>query len=619
MKPFFTILLFSIGITTCFAQNQGNQWYFGIYAGLDFNSGTPVPILTSQMTTYEGSASIADRTTGRLLFYTDGVDVWDSTNTVMPNGTGLGGSTSTTQAAVIVPRPGSNTLYYIFTLDAQAGIYGGSDGGCNLNVVDMSLHGGLGDVTTKDSLLLTPTAEKCATSFNCKGDSVWVVIHQWNSDAFYAYLVTATGLSAPVISHSGIVQKDVGSGSNAEAIGYMHISNDGKKLALTCEYKLNTIQIFDFNNSTGTVSNPITDTAFLGSSGCYGVCFSPDNTKLYATYNYDTSQIYQYNLLAGSGSAIIASRTSVGQYPNHGVGAMQVGPDGKLYVCQPGDTLGIIANPNALGAACNYIKEGLYLGGKQCFLGLPDIIPNLSGTAVVQPPSTNLCSGQGAILTASGGTTYSWSPATGLSATTGDTVIANPTADVTYTVTVTTPGGCMETGSAVISIIPAPNIPVITVSATGDSLISSANSYNQWYFDGSPITDSTRDVLVIKGHAKGFYKVVVTNPANGCSTTSDSTTSINQLASLSGQISVYPNPTSNQITISSKQLQIDEIEVTNVLGQMILLQRAPLSIFHGEGLGVRQTIDLSGLPSDVYFITVINKTGRAVFPVVKQN
>ena len=137
------ILFFILSISGAVAQKQGDQWRFGANAGLDFNSGTPVPVLTSAMGAPEGCASIADPATGALLFYTNGGYVWDATNNYMPNGSTLGGNASATQT-VIVPKPGSNTLYYIFTLPDQGGIFHHGNGGLDFSIVDMGLHGGLG-------------------------------------------------------------------------------------------------------------------------------------------------------------------------------------------------------------------------------------------------------------------------------------------------------------------------------------------------------------------------------------------------------------------------------------------------------------------------------------------
>src|SRR6185295_360819 len=79
------------------AQKQANLWYFGEYAGLDFNSGAPVLLTNGQThnstTNIEGCATISD-SAGQLLFYTDGETVYNHLHALMPNGTNIGGGQS---------------------------------------------------------------------------------------------------------------------------------------------------------------------------------------------------------------------------------------------------------------------------------------------------------------------------------------------------------------------------------------------------------------------------------------------------------------------------------------------------------------------------------------------
>src|SRR4051812_6637805 len=84
-----------------FSQKQTNNWYFGTLAGLDFNSGNPVVLTAGALNTTEGTSSMSDAN-GNLLFYTDGVNVWNKLHAIMPNGTGLLGDVSTTQSAIII-------------------------------------------------------------------------------------------------------------------------------------------------------------------------------------------------------------------------------------------------------------------------------------------------------------------------------------------------------------------------------------------------------------------------------------------------------------------------------------------------------------------------------------
>lgn len=92
----------------------------------------------------------------------------------------------------------------------------------------------------------------------------------------------------------------------------------------------------------------------------------------------------------------------------------------------------------------------------------------------VTPPTTQICSGVSVTLTAGGANTYSWSPPTGLSATFGTAVYANPTATTTYTVTGTT-NGCTSTSTATITVNPG-TAPNVTVTASATNICGGSNS-----------------------------------------------------------------------------------------------------------------------------------------------
>ena len=84
----------------------------------------------------------------------------------------------------------------------------------------------------------------------------------------------------------------------------------------------------------------------------------------------------------------------------------------------------------------------------------------------VSPSSPSFCAGSGGVtLTASGaGTTgtYSWTTSTGLSATTGAVVIANPAATTTYTVTGYTSPTCSSSTTVTTTVNPLPVAGAIT-------------------------------------------------------------------------------------------------------------------------------------------------------------
>jgi gliding motility-associated-like protein len=316
----------------------------------------PQVILTGSMVAQEGCASIADAN-GNLLFYTDGSTIYDQTHAAMANGTGLAGYFSTSQAAAIVKQPGSNTIYFVFTMGAAG------SGTFAYSVVDMSLASGNGSVVTKNVALATLMSEKLTTANHCNGVDVWVVAHDTYTGNFRAFQVTSAGVNTTAV---------VSSAGGTGTIGYMKISPNGKKIL--CANFSGSSELYDFDASTGTVSNFM---SLSFNSGAYGVEFSPDGTKAYIS---TPSQIKQYDLCAGSSTAIIASAYTITASSNY---AMQLATDGKIYVARYLQTsLGVINNPNSSGSGCNYVDNGLSISPNQCRLGLP----NFSAGGLRPPP-----------------------------------------------------------------------------------------------------------------------------------------------------------------------------------------------------------------------------------------
>jgi gliding motility-associated-like protein len=88
-------------------------------------------------------------------------------------------------------------------------------------------------------------------------------------------------------------------------------------------------------------------------------------------------------------------------------------------------------------------------------------LPNL----VLTPSAASFCAGNSGVgITAGGAVSYTWSPANGLSATTGSSVVAIPAATQTYTVTGTDANGCVQTANATITVNPRPMTPLLSVT-----------------------------------------------------------------------------------------------------------------------------------------------------------
>ena len=113
MKKLLPILVFFFTLNT-FSQKEANYWFFGENSGLNFDTNPPT-INSGALSTDEGSASISN-SEGVLQFYTDGSTVFDRNGDIMVNGDGLLGNSSSAQSAIIVPKPLSTNIYYIFTV-----------------------------------------------------------------------------------------------------------------------------------------------------------------------------------------------------------------------------------------------------------------------------------------------------------------------------------------------------------------------------------------------------------------------------------------------------------------------------------------------------------------------
>ncbi len=362
-------LFFICTVFGSFGQNEHAKWYFGRFTGLDFMVSPPAVINHNTLNTFEGSASMADAA-GNLLFYTDGVTVWNQQQLIMANGTGLLGNSSTVQSALIVKQPGSQNLYYLFTLAAQ-----GASNGLRYSIIDMSLAAGMGSVTVKNVPVSSPCTEQLNGTRHCNGVDVWIVTHDYTSNNFQSFLLTSSGLNfTPVISSVGPIPPTFLQNNTVYGQGTIKLSPSGKKLGLTfingstsCE-----VAMFDFNKSTGVVSNYLS--LLTGTNNSYGCEFSQDGTKFYTTLNGNPTAVLQWDLCAGTNAQILASMTNVGT-PPFGLGQLQLAPNGKIYiVCGNSQTLSAINSPNQAGLASNYTANALSVANGTNGAGLPNFI-----------------------------------------------------------------------------------------------------------------------------------------------------------------------------------------------------------------------------------------------------
>ncbi|MBL7920434.1 MAG: gliding motility-associated C-terminal domain-containing protein [Bacteroidia bacterium] len=145
------------------------------------------------------------------------------------------------------------------------------------------------------------------------------------------------------------------------------------------------------------------------------------------------------------------------------------------------------------------------------------ILPN--PVIAAAPATASVCQGGNFTFSANGAATYTWSPSTGLNATTGSSVIANPTLTTIYSVMGSSVGCNSATQTVTLTVMPIPTVNISPATPTicfGGSIGLTANS-NANTFNWSPGTglNTTTAANVIAGpSATQNYSVLVS--LNSC-------------------------------------------------------------------------------------------------------
>jgi len=593
--------LFIISSFASFAQREGNHWYFGNHAGLDFTNGAPVAVTNGALYTDEGCASISDGN-GQLLFYTNGIDVFNRNHVPMPNGFGLNGNLSSSQSALIVKKPGSQNEYYIFTTEAL----GLANGFC-YSTVDMTLQSGLGDIVLKNQQLVAPSCEHLSGTLHSNGIDVWVMAHAANSNNYYAYLVTSAGVSPPVIT-------SIGTNQNSTSVqGSMKFSPSGDKLA--CPLQLMTFfEVYDFDKSTGVLSN-VMQLNNPNWSNPFAVEFSPSGRFLYAAYDPGGGTLLQFDLSLGSAAAIIAGAVNVGSYAASYFGSLQLGPDQKIYAGELSNSyLGVVNNPELAGMACNFVDTGLFLAGKISEYGLPNFVTNYFGVplqplALFSAPN-HICPGTCTdfINLSANATSYIW---IFQGANPGTSTDINPT-----TICYTSPGNydvqlisTNANGSDTLLlanyITVYPNPAPQGISQSGDTLFANAGAVSyQWYHNGVAIPGATEYFFLAP--ESGDYNVVATD-GNGCEVEAaifDVVASVKPPID-NVQLGIFPNPVSDKLEISnlgkSNITEINAMSIYNMVGELVMDVQLP-----GTRCKLPLKVDINPLSQGTYFIEIFS-------------
>ena len=368
-------------------NKRTNFWYFSDHVGLDFNSGEPIedPYGMVYSTRHEGSTVMSD-TNGNLLFYCDGLHIWNKNNMWMKNDFGYPEITRTYQGTIAIQKPGYENHYYVFITSHSAGQY-------RLPLfyysIDMSMDNGLGEVIAIDTIVSAwDAAEKLTAAYHKNKQDIWIVIRKYFEDSFASYLVTTEGVN-PVPVLSPAPNRELYWGMTN--CGSMKISYDKKYLVSTFEGDQSQlggfVEICTFDNQTGTVTYLYTfqlrysiypNPESYEESSCE---FSPCSKYLYVAGEVHAPQfvdIYQFDMQhILDSTSFIQSAIRIGDVQGSN---LQLAPDGRIYclgrasflhpLSPLNNYLGVINNPGELGLNCDYDSSLFYIENGQVTYGI---------------------------------------------------------------------------------------------------------------------------------------------------------------------------------------------------------------------------------------------------------
>ena len=481
-----TISIIGLFINLSVAQ-ETNNWYFGSAAGfantglrVSFNTGSPVVTTGYPMLTEEGSSSISNAS-GTPLFYTDGVSIWDaSTNVTF--GTGLAGGASSTQSAIIMPKPGAVNQWLVFTSGTQG----------NPGVTYYTVSGTLGAFSISAGTTLVaagiPGEGLCIVGNSVTAGAFWVVSRDDGATGqVRSFAVDNAGVVNATAILSTLSGPSFSNTSYTSEIGTIKSNTCQNKLAFT--YLNGAVDLVNFDASTGMVvtntARRIAVTSTGGNSGSYGIEFSTNDLYLYIS-NLSSGQVYRHDIVANTTAVFgnVAAGNEAGQ--------LQAAPDGNIYMANRNASpatapnyLSKIDNPGAVGAtftAQSVLLSGVTFGGNFGFVyrGLPTFPKSLVVSSLtVSPGDGAYCVGasiplsflfSGSVVAA----TINWSATGGGETfTPGGTTSNSATPSVSFSttgvkvVTLTFDDNCSRSYTRTMTFtITAPKTPAGTITCT---------------------------------------------------------------------------------------------------------------------------------------------------------
>ena len=388
LLKYFILIIILLPFNYLIAQKEANVWYFGEYLGLDFNSGQPQK-LSGMMRASRNCASMSD-SSGNFLFATNGEAIWNRDKVIMQNGDSLKGSRAASAGVLIIKKPGSDHLYYVFTVPSYQ-----NTPGLYYSVVDMDLDNGLGAVTQYKNIPLSAAwdgLEKLTAVKHTNGQDVWVITRKSEEVSYAAFLLTSTGIDdEPVISFSPERPVYFSRGSMKISYDKKYFITANATIALPEDDPYARFDVNRFNASTGEInfmySVRIKDDNYNSNQQPNSIEFSPDSKLAYlCTWTYTSAtgdsteyRVYQYDMTLVEDSAQFVQSALL--ITHKGGTGLQLATDGKIYCGKKeyfdpatGSFVNVIHYPWKRGTACYFEEDAIDFGENDVVRNLPNIL-----------------------------------------------------------------------------------------------------------------------------------------------------------------------------------------------------------------------------------------------------
>jgi hypothetical protein len=284
---------------------------------------------------------------------------------------------------------------------------------------------------------------------------------------------------------------------------------------------------------------------------------------------------------------------------------------GETITLTSSESTGNTWSTNATSSTIDVTQSGMYTVSMTDANGCSATSTPVTVTIFANPTinagqNQNVCVGGSVTLTATGGVSYVWN--NGVS--NGVTFV--PTQTTVYSVTGTDANGCSGSDDVQVVVNPLPTVSLAnlgTVCVDEAPYVLSGGSPAGGTYSGPGISSNlfTAEIAGV-----GTHDIIYTFTSQaGCSNTATGTITVDACASVLEnelmQVSVYPNPVENKLTIEAEK----EVKFT-------ISDASGRIVYTSEVAVQKATIDVSGFQSGVYFVNLENNANISTLRFIKK-